>query len=205
MPKARPASADLLLTGCDAVGHLAAGPGRHSRTSPPSRRPLSPRRTGSSTVRHHPPGVNPPRPGREPGGHNNPRLEPGTPPSPSSGCVTRGRSPTPLGDLTQDQAAGEIQALVDQKVSSQSGAGAAGHRLGDPGSPAAELIDAEHDANLLVMAHGQRRPRPAGGGLGEQPSGLRRSLPRRHHLPADSGRSGRHAGRRAFPRAGAPE
>ena len=38
----------------------------HSRTLPP-RATRSPRRTGSSTVRHHPLGVNPPRSGREPG------------------------------------------------------------------------------------------------------------------------------------------
>jgi hypothetical protein len=34
MPKARPAPADLFLTGCDAVGHLARDQGGHSRTWP---------------------------------------------------------------------------------------------------------------------------------------------------------------------------
>jgi len=34
MPKARPAPADLFLTGCDAAGHLARDQGGHSRTWP---------------------------------------------------------------------------------------------------------------------------------------------------------------------------
>ena len=46
--------------------------GGHSRTFPPRAHPLSPRRISSSTVRHHPSGVNPLRPGREPGGRKNP-------------------------------------------------------------------------------------------------------------------------------------
>ena len=89
---------------------------------------------------------------------------------------------------------------MDQAVSSQSGPAPPVTVQVIPGSPAAELVDAGHDADLLVV--GSR----GSGGLGqlgvgsvEQPGGLRRSLPGGHHLPAVSGRSGRHAGRRPVP------
>jgi nucleotide-binding universal stress UspA family protein len=66
------------------------------------------------------------------------------------------------GDLTQDQAAEEVQALVDQAVSSQSGPAPPVTVQVIPGSPAAELIDAGHDADLLVV--GSR----GSGGLGRR-------------------------------------
>ena len=66
------------------------------------------------------------------------------------------------GDLTQDQAAEEVQALVDQAVSSQSGSAPPVTVQVIPGSPATELIDAGHDAALLVV--GSR----GGGGLGRR-------------------------------------
>ena len=103
-------------------------------------------------------------------------------------------------DLTQDQAAEEVQELVDLAVSSQSGPAPPVTVQVIPGSPAAELIDAGHDADLLVMgSRGSGGLGQLGGGLGEQPGGLRLSLPGGHHLLADSGRSGGHAGRRAGP------
>ena len=55
------------------------------------------------------------------------------------------------GDLTQDQAAEEVQALVDQVVNSQSGPAPPVTVQVIPGSPAAELLDAGHDADLLVV------------------------------------------------------
>lgn len=64
-------------------------------------------------------------------------------------------------DLTQDQAAEEVQELVDLAVSSQSGPAPPVTVQVIPGSPAAELIDAGHDADLLVM--GSR----GSGGLGQ--------------------------------------
>jgi nucleotide-binding universal stress UspA family protein len=66
------------------------------------------------------------------------------------------------GDLNQDQAAEEVQALVDQVVSSQSGPAPPVTVQVIPGSPAAELIDAGHDADLLVV--GSR----GSGGLGRR-------------------------------------
>ena len=66
------------------------------------------------------------------------------------------------GDLTQDQAAEEVQALVDQAVSSQSGPAPPVTVKVLPGSPAAELLDAGHDADLLVV--GSR----GSGGLGRR-------------------------------------
>jgi nucleotide-binding universal stress UspA family protein len=66
------------------------------------------------------------------------------------------------GDLTQDQAAEEVQALVDQAVSGQSGSAPPVTVQVIPGSPAAELIDAGHDADLLVV--GSR----GSGGLGRR-------------------------------------
>ena len=69
------------------------------------------------------------------------------------------------GDLTQDQAAEEVQALVDQAVSSQSGPTPPVTVQVIPGSPATELIDAGHDAALLVV--GSR----GSGGLGRRGAG----------------------------------
>ena len=106
----------------------------------------------------------------------------------------------PAGDLTQDQSAGEVQELVDQAVTSQSWPAPPVTIQVIPGSPTAELINAGRHADLLVVgSRGSGGPGRAGGRLGEQPGGLRRSLPGGHHLPAVSGRSGRHAGRRAVP------
>ena len=101
------------------------------------------------------------------------------------------------GDLNQDRAAQDVQALVDQAVNSQSGPAPPVTVQVIPGSPAAELLDAGHHADLLVVGSrgsgGLGRP---GGGLGKQPGSLRRSLPGGHHLPAVSGRSGRLQGAR---------
>ena len=69
------------------------------------------------------------------------------------------------GDLTQDQAAEEVQALVDQTVNSQSGPATPVTVQVTPGSPATELIDAGHDADLLVV--GSR----GSGGLGRRGAG----------------------------------
>ena len=66
------------------------------------------------------------------------------------------------GDLTQDQAAEEVQELVDQTVNSQSGPAPPVTVQVIPGSPATELIDAGHDAALLVV--GSR----GSGGLGRR-------------------------------------
>ena len=66
------------------------------------------------------------------------------------------------GDLTQDQAAEEVQELVDQTVSSQSGQALPVTVQVILGSPATELIDAGHDAALLVV--GSR----GSGGLGRR-------------------------------------
>ena len=66
------------------------------------------------------------------------------------------------GDLNQDQAAEEVQALVDQTVNSPSGPAPPVTVQVIPGSPAAELIDAGHDADLLVV--GSR----GSGGLGRR-------------------------------------
>ena len=55
------------------------------------------------------------------------------------------------GDLTQDQAAEEVQELVDQAVSSQSGPAPPVTVQVIPGSPAAELLGAGHGADLLVV------------------------------------------------------
>jgi nucleotide-binding universal stress UspA family protein len=55
------------------------------------------------------------------------------------------------GDLNQDQAAEEVQALVDQAVNSQSGPAPPVTVRELPGSPPAELVDAGHDADLLVV------------------------------------------------------
>lgn len=65
------------------------------------------------------------------------------------------------GDLTQDQAAEEIQELVDQTVSSQSGPAPPVTVQVIPGSPAAELLGAGYYADLLVV--GSR----GSGGLGQ--------------------------------------
>ena len=64
------------------------------------------------------------------------------------------------GDLTQDQAAEEVQELVDQAMSSQSGPAPPVTVQVIPGSPAAELLGAGRDADLLVV--GSR----GSGGLG---------------------------------------
>jgi nucleotide-binding universal stress UspA family protein len=64
------------------------------------------------------------------------------------------------GDLTQDQAAEEVQELVDQAVSSQPGPAPPVTVQVIPGSPAAELLGAGHGADLLVV--GSR----GSGGLG---------------------------------------
>ena len=66
------------------------------------------------------------------------------------------------GDLTQDQAAGEVQELVDQAVSSQYGPTPPVTVRVIPGSPADGLIAAGHDADLLVV--GSR----GSGGLGRR-------------------------------------
>ena len=67
------------------------------------------------------------------------------------------------GDLNQDQVGEEVQALVDQAISSLSGPPAARSPLQViPGSPAAELICAGHAAGLLVV--GSR----GSGGLGQE-------------------------------------
>jgi len=64
------------------------------------------------------------------------------------------------GDLTQDQAAEEVQELVDQVVSSQPGPAPPVTVQVIPGSPAAELLSAGQHADLLVV--GSR----GSGGLG---------------------------------------
>ena len=64
-------------------------------------------------------------------------------------------------DLTQDQAAEEVQELVDQAVSSQSGPAPVTVQV-IPGSPAAELLGAGQHADLLVV--GSR----GSGGLGRR-------------------------------------
>ena len=66
------------------------------------------------------------------------------------------------GDLTQDQAVEEVQELVDQAVSSQSGRAPPVTVQVIPGSPAAELLGAGHGADLLVV--GSR----GSGGLGRR-------------------------------------
>ena len=66
------------------------------------------------------------------------------------------------GDLTQDQAAEEVQELVDQAVSSQSGPAPPVTVQVIPGSPAAELLGAGRDADLVVV--GSR----GSGGLGRR-------------------------------------
>jgi nucleotide-binding universal stress UspA family protein len=66
------------------------------------------------------------------------------------------------GDLTQDQAAEEVQELVDQAVSSQSGPAPPVTVQVIPGSPAAGLLGAGHGADLLVV--GSR----GSGGLGRR-------------------------------------
>jgi nucleotide-binding universal stress UspA family protein len=66
------------------------------------------------------------------------------------------------GDLNQDQAAEEVQALVEQTVNSKSGPAPPVTVQVIPGSPAAELVDAGHDADLLVV--GSR----GSGGLGRR-------------------------------------
>ena len=68
-------------------------------------------------------------------------------------------------DLTQDQAAEEVQELVDLAVSSQSGPAPPVAVQVIPGSPAAELLGAGHDADLLVV--GSR----GSGGLGQLGAG----------------------------------
>ena len=65
------------------------------------------------------------------------------------------------GDLTQDQVAEEVQELVDQAVSSQSGPAPPVTVQVIPGSPAAELLGAGYYADLLVV--GSR----GSGGLGQ--------------------------------------
>jgi nucleotide-binding universal stress UspA family protein len=55
------------------------------------------------------------------------------------------------GDLTQDQVAEEVQELVDQAVSSQSGPAPPVTVQVIPGSPAAELLSAGYHADLLVV------------------------------------------------------
>ena len=69
------------------------------------------------------------------------------------------------GDLTQNQALKEVQALVDQAVSSQSGPTPPVTVQVIPGSPATELIDAGYDADLLIV--GSR----GSGGLGRRGAG----------------------------------
>ena len=66
------------------------------------------------------------------------------------------------GDLTQDQVAEEVQELVDKAVSSQSGPAPPVTVQVIPGSPAAELLGAGYDADLLVV--GSR----GSGGLGQR-------------------------------------
>jgi nucleotide-binding universal stress UspA family protein len=66
------------------------------------------------------------------------------------------------GDVNQDQAAEEVQALVEQTVNSKSGPAPPVTVQVIPGSPAAELVDAGHDADLLVV--GSR----GSGGLGRR-------------------------------------
>ena len=69
------------------------------------------------------------------------------------------------GDLTQDQAAEEVQELVDQAVSSQSGPAPPVTVQVIPGSPAAELLGAGHARRPAGRGlAGQRRPWPAGVG-----------------------------------------
>jgi nucleotide-binding universal stress UspA family protein len=55
------------------------------------------------------------------------------------------------GDLTQEQVAEEVQELVDQAVSSQSGPAPPVTVQVIPGSPAAELLSAGYHADLLVL------------------------------------------------------
>ena len=55
------------------------------------------------------------------------------------------------GDVNQDQAAEEVQALVDQAVNGQCGPAPPVTVQVISGSPAAELLDAGHDADLLVV------------------------------------------------------
>ena len=75
------------------------------------------------------------------------------------------------GDVHQDQATKEVQALVGPGGEQPVWAGAAVTAQVIPGSLAAELVDAGHDADLLVVGSwgsgglGRR-------GLGEQPGGL---------------------------------
>ena len=66
------------------------------------------------------------------------------------------------GDLNQDQVGEEVQALVDQAISSLSGPLSPVTVQVIPGSPAAELICAGHAAGLLVV--GSR----GSGGLGQE-------------------------------------
>ncbi len=66
------------------------------------------------------------------------------------------------GDVNPDQATMEVQALVDQAVGSQSGPAPPVTVQVIPGSPAAELVDAGYNADLLVM--GSR----GSGGLGRR-------------------------------------
>ena len=69
--------------------------------------------------------------------------------------------------MTQNQAAEEVQALVDQIVNSQSRPAPPVAVQVIPGSPAAELIDAGHDADLLVVGSRGRGGLGRRGGLGE--------------------------------------
>ena len=68
------------------------------------------------------------------------------------------------GDLTKDQAAEEVQALVDQMVNSQSRPAPPVTVQVIPGSPPAELVDAGHDADVLVV--GSRAAAASAGGAG---------------------------------------
>jgi hypothetical protein len=72
MPKARPAPADLFLTGCDAAGHLARDQGGHSRTWP-ARAALSQQNRFIDGTASPPEGKPARGAGREPGGRHNPR------------------------------------------------------------------------------------------------------------------------------------
>ena len=110
------------------------------------------------------------------------------------------------GDLTQDQAAEEVQALVDQAVNSQSGPAPPVTVQVIPGSPAAELLDAGHHADLLVVGS-----RGSGGlgprGVGSVSSQVAYDAPCPVVIifpPLAAGQAGMQGAAR-FPSAGAPE
>ncbi|WP_422286188.1 universal stress protein [Trebonia sp.] len=104
------------------------------------------------------------------------------------------------GDLNQNQAAQDVQALVDQAVNSQSGPAPPVTVQVIPGSPAAELLDAGHHADLLVVGS-----RGSGGlgprGVGSVSSQVAYDAPCPVVIifpPLAAGQAGRHAGRPRF-------